>query len=123
MSQIPPEIPLDVDRPTEVDFQKYFPTDTISKVDIFKLASSQWRTVSNTKIAFEMQKEKTDILVRITANGFVRDYTTTLVANIPKLAIDTIDASKNVSGTLSDTVITPVGIQSFLDNRSWTINA
>ncbi len=67
-----------------------------------------------TKIAFEMQKEKTEILIRITTNGFVRDYTTNLVTQIPKLAINTIDTNRTISGTLSSPVVSPVGIQSFL---------
>ncbi len=122
VARIPREISLDIDKPTEIDFQQYFPTDTVSQVEIFKLSSSEWRRVNATKIAFEMQKQKTEILVRVTVGGFVRDYTTTLVTKIPKLAIDTIDASKNVSGTLSSTVVSPVGIQSFIAGKSWTLN-
>ncbi len=114
VAQIPREISLDIDRPTEVDFQQYFPTDTISQVEIFRLPSSEWRRVDNTKITFEMQKQKTDILVRVTSNGFVRDYTTSLVAKIPKLAIDSIDINNTVQGTLSDAITSPIGIQSFI---------
>lgn len=70
-----------------------------------------------------MQKEKTEILVRITVNGFVRDYSTTLVTQIPKLSINSIDANRTVNGTLSDPVVSPIGIQSFLGDRSWTLNS
>lgn len=93
VAQIPREISLDVDKPTEVEFQQYFPTDVVSQVEVFRLASSEWRKIAPTKVAFEMQKQRTEILVRVTVNGFVRDYTTTLVTKIPKLAIDSIDAN------------------------------
>ena len=85
VSQIPREISLVLDKPTEVDFQKYFPTDMVSSVEILRLPSSEWRRMNNTTIAFEMQKEKKEILVRVTTSGFVRDYTTTLVTTPPTL--------------------------------------
>lgn len=67
VSQIPRQITLSLPSPTEVDFQSYFPADTLTNVEIFRLPSSQYRRVSATKIAFESQKTSTEILVRVTA--------------------------------------------------------
>ncbi len=66
VSQIPREISLSLPGPTEIDFQKYFPADSVTNVEIFRLPSSQWRPVSPTKIAFETQEESVEILVRVT---------------------------------------------------------
>lgn len=85
VAQIPREISLVLDRPTEVNFQKYFPADTVTAVEVLKLPSSEWRRINNTTIAFEMQKEKREILLRITTNSSVRDYKTTLVTRPPTL--------------------------------------
>lgn len=94
ISQIPRQITLSVPGPTEIDFQTYFPADTLTNVEIFRLPSSEWRRVSTAKIAFEAQKEKTEILVRVTTtSGRVRDYTTQIVTFPPKLYIDSVDSS------------------------------
>lgn len=90
VSEIPKQISLAFDKPTEIDFQQYFPTDKLTSVDVFKLPSSEWRKINNTTIAFQMQKEKKDILIRITTDGFIREYTTTLVTTPPTLAIKNI---------------------------------
>ena len=97
VSQIPREISLVLDKTTEIDFQKYFPYDTLSSVEIFRLPSSEWRKVNATTVAFEMQKEKREILVRITSRGFVRDYTTTLITRPPTLGIKSIDTNGKIS--------------------------
>lgn len=67
VSQIPRQITLSLPSPTEIEFQSYFPADTLTNVEIFRLPSSQYRRVSATKIAFESQKTSTEILVRVTA--------------------------------------------------------
>ena len=122
VSQIPPEIPLVLDHPTEIDFQSYFPVDTITKVDILKLPSSQWRRANATTIDFEMQKEKKDVLVRVTLGSTVREYDTTLVTVPPKLVISSLDSAGSLTGKLTDPVTLPVGIQSFIGGKSWTLN-
>lgn len=66
MAQIPSQIKLSLPSPTEIDFQSYFPADTLTNVEIFRLPSSQYRRVSPTRIAFETQKDSTEILVRVT---------------------------------------------------------
>jgi hypothetical protein len=71
IAKIPREISLTLDRPTEIDFQKYFPANTISFIEVLKLPSSEWRRVSNTKIAFEMQKEKREISLRIKTDSSI----------------------------------------------------
>jgi len=53
VSQIPPKISLTFPGPTEIDFQQYFPADTLTNVEILRLPSAEWRRVSSTKIAFE----------------------------------------------------------------------
>lgn len=122
MSQIPREISLSLPGPTEVDFASYFPADTLINIEIFRLPSSEWRRISNTKVAFEAQKETREILVRVTTASRVRDYITSIVTKPPKLSIDTVDKEGTLSGKLtSATGVFPMGIQSYLDNQSWTL--
>jgi len=90
ISQIPRQITLSLPSPTEIDFQSYFPADTLTNIEIFRLPSSRYRRVSATKIAFDTQKESTEILVRVTAGSRVRDYTTTIATTPPRLSIDTL---------------------------------
>lgn len=123
VSQIPHEIPLILDKPTEIDFQKYFPTDKLSFVEVLRLDSTSWRRINNTTIAFEMQKEKKEILVRITTDNFKRDYKTILVTRPPTLGIKNVDLSGNISGVLSAPVSLPLGIQSYIDSRGWTLGS
>lgn len=79
-----------LDKPTQIDFQKYFPADPISSIEVLRLPASEWRRVNSTTVLFETQKEKRDITLRITTNGFVRDYSTTLVTSPPTLGIENI---------------------------------
>lgn len=122
VSQIPRQITLALPGPTEIDFQTYFPADTLTHVEILRLPGSQWRRVSSTKIAFESQKEGQDILVRITASGRVRDYTTRLVSVPPKLFIEKVDDTGALTGKIApaDNALS-LGIQSYLDGQSWSI--
>ena len=120
--QIPREITLSLPAPTEIDFQTYFPADTLTYVEIFRLPSSEWRRVSSTKIAFESQEQSTEILVRVTTSGRVRDYTTRIVTAPPKLYIDSVKTDGAVSGKITSFNTTlPMGIQSYLNNQSWTL--
>lgn len=122
VSQIPREIALSLPGPTEVDFQSYFPADTLINIEIFRLPSAEWRRISNTKVAFEAQKETREILVRVTTASRVRDYITSIVTKPPKLLIDTVDKNGALSGTLTSGIgVFPMGIQSYLDNQSWTL--
>lgn len=123
VSQIPREISLTLDKLTEVDFQKYFPVDTLSSVEILRLPASEWRRVNKSTVAFQMQKEKKDITVRVTTNGFVRDYITTLVTRPPLLGIESVDEGGNIVGDISQTVDLPLGIQSVVGGKSWTIGS
>ncbi len=66
LSNIPSQIRLSLPSPTEIDFQSYFPADTLEDVEIFRLPSSQYRKLSATKFAFETQEESTQIVVRVT---------------------------------------------------------
>ena len=66
LSNIPPQIKLSLPSPTEIDFQSYFPADTLEDVEIFRLPSSQYRKLSATRFAFETQEESTQIVVRVT---------------------------------------------------------
>lgn len=101
ISQIPRQITLSLPGPTEIDFQSYFPADTLTNVEIFRLPSSEWRRVTSTRIAFESQKETREILVRVTTSGRVRDYTTRIVTTPPKLSINTVDQTGLFSGNVS----------------------
>lgn len=121
VSQIPREISLVLDRPTQIDFQKYFPADTITAIEVLRLPASEWRRINASTVAFEMQKEKREITLRITTNGSIRDYTTTLITRPPTLGISQVTTSGAVTGTLSDSVETTLGIQSFIGTKTWTI--
>ncbi len=103
ISQIPRQISLSVPGPTEIDFQTYFPADTLTNVEIFRLPSSEWRRVSSTKVAFEAQKEKKEILVRVTTtSGRVRDYVTQIMTLPPKLYIDSVDSAGLLTGKITN---------------------
>lgn len=103
ISQIPRQISLSVPGPTEIDFQTYFPADTLTNVEIFRLPSSEWRRVSSTEVAFEAQKEKKEILVRVTTtSGRVRDYTTQIMTLPPKLYIDSVDDNGFLTGKITN---------------------
>ena len=123
ISQIPRQITLSVPGPTEIDFQQYFPADTLTNVEIFRLPSSDWRRVANTKIAFESQREKKEILVRVTTtSGRVRDYTTQIVTLPPKLYIDSVDTAGVLSGKITHSSgNVSLGIQSYIDEQSWSL--
>lgn len=66
LSTIPPQIKLSLPSPTEIDFQSYFPADTLTNVEIFRLPSSRYRKLSATRFAFETQQESTQMMVRVT---------------------------------------------------------
>ena len=68
IAQIPRNITLLFDRPSTIDFQSYFPADTIDRVDVYQLASSQWRrdAESSTNLVFLPPQDKKPILMRIT---------------------------------------------------------
>lgn len=103
ISQIPRQISLSVPGPTEIDFQTYFPADTLTNVEIFRLPSSEWRRISSTKVAFEAQKEKKEILVRVTTtSGRVRDYVTQIMTLPPKLYIDSVDSAGLLTGKITN---------------------
>lgn len=122
LSNIPSQIRLSLPSPTEIDFQSYFPADTLEDVEIFRLPSSQYRKLSATKFAFETQEESTQIVVRVTLAWKKGDYTTRILTETPKLGINSVDQSGKVSGkTLSVSPILPLGIQSYIDNQSWTL--
>ncbi|MCB9807445.1 hypothetical protein H6768_06290 [Candidatus Peribacteria bacterium] len=124
VSQIPRQITLTLPSPTEIDFQSYFPADTLSNVEIFRLPSSQYRRVSSTKIAFESQKNVTEILVRVTVGDRVRDYTTRLVSIPPRLSIDTLSSDGQLSGEIiSAPSSLPLGVQSYIDGKSWLLSS
>lgn len=66
LSNIPPQIKLSLPSPTEIDFQSYFPADTLTNVEIFRLPSSQYRKLSATRFAFETQQDSTEMVIRVT---------------------------------------------------------
>lgn len=122
VSQIPTQITLSLPGPTEVDFQSYFPADTVTNIEIFRLPSSQWRRISATKIAFESQETSTEILVRVTASGRVRDYITHIMTAPPTLFIKEVLPNGSLAGELSASSGTlPMGIQSYQGGQTWTL--
>lgn len=123
LSQIPRQITLSVPGPTEIDFQTYFPADTLTYVEIFRLPSSEWRRTANTKIAFEAQKERKEILIRVTTtSGRVRDFVTQIVTLPPKLYIDSVSSSGSLTGKITNSSSdVSLGIQSYLGGQSWTL--
>jgi hypothetical protein len=122
ISQIPRQITLPLPAPSEIDFQTYFPYDTLTNVEIFQLQTSQWRRITRTKVVFEPQKVSKEILVRVTTtSGRVRDFTTRIVSVAPKLGIQKVDQTGLVTGNISTTSDLPMGIQSSLDGASWTL--
>jgi hypothetical protein len=64
---LPTVINLNFDTPTEIDFQQYFPLDTLSKVEITGLSESFWKQATTTKILFQTSKKDQDITLRITS--------------------------------------------------------
>lgn len=122
-SQIPPQIKLSLPSPTEIDFQSYFPVDTLSNVEIFGLSSSQFRRISPTAIAFETQQESAPIVVRVTVSGRIQEYWVKIVTDAPKLSIKTLQSDGKVAGTsVSVSPLLPLGIQTYIDNQSWTLS-
>lgn len=123
LSQIPPRIKLSLPSPTEIDFQSYFPADTLSNVEVFGLPSSQFRRISPTKIAFETQQESTPIVVRVTVLWKIQDYWVRIVTDAPKLSIKTLhNDGKVLGGGVSVSSLLPLGIQAYIDNQSWTLS-
>lgn len=64
---LPTTIDLDFDKPTEVDFQEYFPLDTISKVEVTGLSESFWKQITATKILFQTSQEDKTMTLRVTS--------------------------------------------------------
>lgn len=64
---LPTTINLNFDTPTEVDFQQYFPLDTILKVEVSGLSESFWKQVSATKVLFQTSQEDQEMTLRVTS--------------------------------------------------------
>lgn len=63
---LPTTINLKFDSPTEVDFQQYFPIDTITKVEVSGLPENFWRQNGATKIIFETLQKSQSMILKVT---------------------------------------------------------
>jgi hypothetical protein len=121
---LPTVLNLNFDTPTEVDFQQYFPLDTIQKVEINGLEQAFWKQISATKILFQTSQADRDMTLRVTSKkGVVYTYPMTLVTQPAKLTIKQVDSKKSLTGTISTDTTLPLTIQSFVDNKPWTVSA
>lgn len=92
---LPTVLTLNFDRPTEIDFQQYFPLDTLKKVEVNGLPESFWKQVTATKILFQTSQERQSMTLRITGeNGVTYTYVMGLVTTPAQLAITNIDSKK-----------------------------
>ncbi len=123
LARIPSTIPLQIGVPTEIDFQNYFPQDTITKVDILRLPQSSFRRLGPTVIAFETQNQEQDITVRVTFDYSFRDYSVRLLVAVPQIRIDNVNNSGETAGTISQNIQTPLAVQTYLGNKSWVLTA
>lgn len=122
IAQIPRELPVSIGRPTEIDFQKFFPSDILISVDVTNMLPSEWRKISNTVLAFEIPNGRKDINLRITTAGNnIHDYKTVLIASLPATAISYADNAGNVSGVSDTDISSPLGIQTYLDDKTWPL--
>lgn len=63
---LPTMINLKFDGPTEVDFQQYFPIDSITKVEVSGLPEKFWRQNGATKIIFETLQQSQSMILKVT---------------------------------------------------------
>jgi len=63
---LPTTIGLHFDTPTEIDFQEYFPIDTITKVEVSGLSDKFWRQNGATKIIFETLQQSQSMILKVT---------------------------------------------------------
>jgi len=121
---LPTTINLNFDTPTEVDFQEYFPLDTIVKVEVTGLSDDFWRQAGATKILFQTSQKDQSMTLRVTSKkGIVYTYTINLVTKPATLAIEHLDNQKLLTGTISTDTTLPLTIQSFINGKSWTVSA
>ncbi len=64
---VPTVINLNFDTPTEIDFQKYFPLDTIEKVAITGLSDAFWKQSTATKFLFQTSQEDRSMTLKVTS--------------------------------------------------------
>jgi hypothetical protein len=121
---LPTTLQLKFDTPTEVDFQQYFPIDTITKVDVSGLSDTFWRRESATKIIFETLQKSQSMILKVTGKkGTISTYPMTLATEPARMMISGINSDKILSGTISENTALPLVIQSYLDKKSWTISS
>lgn len=120
---LPTALNLNFDTPTEIDFQQYFPLESITKVEVTGLPESFWRQLTATKILFQTSQEDQSMTLWVTnKRGIVSMYTLDLITQPAQLAIANVDSKKTLTGTISEDTILPVTIQSFINNTSWTLS-
>lgn len=106
-----------------MDFQQYFPLDSIEKVEISGISDAFWKQVTATKILFQTSQENRPFTLRVKSKqGVIYTYALTLETQPATLAIQDVDDAKNLRGTLSASTTLPITIQSFLDGKSWTLS-
>ncbi len=120
---LPTTIYLNFDTPTDIDFQQYFPLDTISKVEVTGLSESFWKQASATRILFQTSQANQSMTLRITSKrGVVTLYTVNLVTKPATLAIRNVDSDKMLTGTISQDTTLPITVQSYMNGKPWTIS-
>jgi hypothetical protein len=50
-----------------VDFQQYFPLDTIAKVEVTSLSEAFWKQLDATRVLFQTSQEDQDMVLRVTS--------------------------------------------------------
>lgn len=121
---LPTILNLNFDAPTEVDFQQYFPLDSIANVEVTGLSEAFWKQTSATKILFQTSQENQTMTLRVTSKkGVTYTYTLSLVTKPAGLAIANIDSKKTITGTISQDTTLPVTIQSFINKKAWTLTS
>lgn len=115
---------LNFDTPTEVDFQEYFPLDSIAKVEVTGLSEAFWKQTSATKILFQTSQQDQTMTLRVTSKkGVTYTYELSLVTKPAELAIANVDTNLTVTGTVSQDTTLPLTIQSFINKKVWTLTS
>ncbi len=121
---LPTTLNLNFDIPTEIDFQQYFPLESISKVEVTGLSENFWKQQTATKILFQTSREDQTMILRVTSKkGITYMYDLSLETKPAELAIIQLDTQKTLTGSISVDTTLPITIQSFINNKSWTLTA
>jgi len=92
---LPTVLNLNFDRPTEIDFQEYFPLDILTKVEITGLPEAFWKQVTTTKILFQTSQEQQSMILRVTGKkGVTYTYPIDLTTTPAQLAITDVDSKR-----------------------------